>query len=197
MLSIKTLKSMLLFSLLGAAVSTICDLNHAYTGALSYPEPFIYLQPWWPFPGFTIAFFTMAFLYFKLSPLMPFNYNKLSTKTNNDIKPFVESLIIYMLIYLISGFGHKESNILIILFYGLFFIRIIFSYDRIFILITAIILAIGGVIGEGLLIKFNLVLYKNPEIFGVPYWLGGVYMHGAMALREGMRFFVYHQDNKC
>ena len=31
------------------------------------------------------------------------------------------------------------------------------------------------------------------EIFGVPYWLVGVYMHGALSLREAMRYFVYRK----
>ena len=44
------------FALLGAIVATICDANHVFTGALSYPKPFLFGQAWFVFPGFVVAF---------------------------------------------------------------------------------------------------------------------------------------------
>ena len=51
-------------------------------------------------------------------------------------------------------------------------------------------LAVAGILVEGTLHQFGLVSYREPEIYGVPWWLGGVYLHGAFLLREGMRFLV-------
>ena len=35
-----------------------------------------------------------------------------------------------------------------------------------------------------------MVAYREAEIFHVPWWLGGLYAHGAFALRESMRALV-------
>lgn len=55
----------------------------------------------------------------------------------------------------------------------------------------AVIMGIGGMLAEGLMSHFGQVTYRHVDFFYVPFWLGGLYMHGAFALRESMRFFVY------
>ena len=103
----------------------------------------------------------------------------------------MESFTIFVLIYMMSGFGSEFPMLLNIIFYGSFLIRLMTTYERPFIITFAIVLAIGGIVGEGLLVVANLVEYSHPEIFHVPIWLGAVYMHGALALRELMRYFIY------
>lgn len=97
----------------------------------------------------------------------------------------------FLLAYLLSGFGNRDPLLLSIVFYGSFLIRLAVSYERGFLLLVAALMAVGGVVGEGLLNRFGLVQYRAPEIFGVPFWLGGLYMHGAFALREGVRYFCF------
>ncbi len=100
-----------------------------------------------------------------------------------------------MMVYLLSGFGNHEPGLLALIFYGSFAIRLGFSYDRAFLLVLAVLLGIGGMFAEGVMTRLDLVHYRQPEIFGVPWWLGGLYLHGALALREGMRHFVYPGPN--
>lgn len=181
------------FSLLGAVVATICDANHVFTGTLSYPEPFALGQGWFVFPGFFFAFTVMALNYEYTTKLFPKSAISELSRRAGDWAPFVESLLFFMMIYLLSGFGNYHPTLLSVIFFSTFFFRLAFTYEKAFIFLFAILLGIGGMFVEGAMTKFDLVHYREPEIFGVPYWLGGVYMHGALALRDGMRVFVYRK----
>ena len=181
------------FALLGAVVATICDANHVFTEALSYPEPFLFGQAWFVFPGFVVAFTFMGLNYLFAPSLFPKAATSSESTTEGSVSVFVENLLFFMMVYLLSGFGNYEPIILSVIFYASFLIRWFFTYERMFILLFAIVLGIGGMAVEGAMTQFDLVHYREPEIFGVPFWLGGVYMHGALALREGMRYFVYRR----
>ena len=189
----KLISRVIPFALLGAVVATLCDANHVLTGALSYPEPFILGQGWFVFPGFFFAFTFMALSYHYAMQLFPMPVITAENMSDRIIGPFVENLLFFMMIYLMSGFGNHYPFVLSVIFFGGFFLRLLFTYGRPFMLAFAILLGVGGMLVEGAMTKFNLVHYREPEIFGVPYWLGGVYMHGALALREGMRVFVYRK----
>jgi len=49
---------------------------------------------------------------------------------------------------------------------------------------------------EGVFAAAGLMDYRYFDVFHVPFWLGGLYVHGAFALREGLRFFVYDENDK-
>ncbi len=192
-INLNVIKAMFMLSVLAAVVATLCDANHAHTGALSYPNPLFFGQAGWVFPGFILAFFSMTFIYYTLAPSLLGRMANPDSTTEGPLQPFVETLISFMLVYLMSGFGNNEPALLAFIFYGTFVIRLIFTYERMFILVVALALAFGGMFVEGLMTQLDQVHYRQPEIFGVPFWLGGLYMHGALCLREGMRFFVYHE----
>lgn len=181
------------FAILGAIIASLCDANHVLTGTLSYPQPFILGQGWFVFPGFFFAFTVMAINYHYTTKLFPSSLSRESSFSAGNAAPFVEALLFFMVVYLMSGFGNHYSALLSVIFFIGFFIRLLFTYDKGFIFLFAVLLGVGGMLVEGAMTKFDLVHYREPEIFGVPYWLGGVYMHGALALREGMRVFVYRK----
>ena len=182
------------FAFLGALAATVCDANHVFTKTLSYPEPFLFGQAGFVFPGFFVAFTIMALIYHYVTALFPKGVEKGISMSAGSFTPFIESLLFFMMIYLMSGFGNYHPQVLSIIFYASFFIRLAFTYEKTFILLFAILLGVGGIFVEGAMTLVDLVRYREPEIFGVPYWLGGVYMHGALALREGMRCFVYTKN---
>lgn len=180
-----------LFALLGALLATLCDSVHVYTQTLSYPEPFLFGQAWWVFPGFMMTFllmqYTCLFLVNRLPPGIPVR----KSVSKGNVREMTETITIFALVYLLSGFGNNEPLILSVIFYGTFVMRWLFSYDRLWLFILAALMAVGGMIAEGLLSAAGLVTYRYVDVFYVPFWLGGLYLHGAFALREGMRFFVY------
>lgn len=173
---------------IGAVASTLCDMNHAFTGALAYPDPWVTGGPWWSLPAFFVAFMWMAFLYAIGAPALGRFVTTARSREPGTCTAFVETLVAFVLAYLISGFAHETPTVLALVLYGTFAVRLAATYDRAFALIAAIVLAIGGMLGEGGLTMAGLVTYADADIVGVPWWLGGVYMHGALCLREGMRW---------
>lgn len=178
-------------AVLGALVATLCDANHVYTQTLSYPAPFFAGQAWWVFPGFFLVFAFMGVAYVVLVRIAHGVMPATSSQTAGNAPAVVESLVMFALVYLLSGFGNESPNLLSLIFFGTFFLRLAFTYERRWALLLAILLGIGGMVGEGLISLVGEVSYRHVDVFGVPYWLGGLYMHGALALRESVRYFIY------
>jgi len=180
-----------LFALLGGLVATVCDGVHVHTHTLSYPEPFLFGQAWWVFPGFVLTFLFMGLAYLFISDRLPAGISRKKSASRRNTREFIEAVTAFALVYLLSGFGNFEPVLLSVIFYGTFVVRWLFSYDRLWLLILSVLLAIGGMLAEGAISATGLVAYRYVDVFHVPLWLGGLYMHGAFALREGMRYFVH------
>jgi hypothetical protein len=189
----KKLAGFFILSLLGAFVATTCDGIHVYTKTLSYPKPFLFGQAWWVFPLFVLTFLFMGAAYMFVSNLLPAELRQKSS-SGGTLRELIETITTFALVYMFSGFGNFEPVPLSIIFYSTFTIRWLFSYDRLWMLILSVSMAIGGMFAEGALSAAGMVTYRYVDIFHVPFWLGAVYMHGAFALREGMRYFVYDKQ---
>lgn len=181
----------IVFALLGAVITTLCDGIHVYTGTLSYPHPFVFGQAAWVYPGFVLVFLFMEVLYFLVIQRLPSYFDVKMSVAEGNFRDVVETAIAFALIYLMSGLGNKEPVLLSVIFYGTFILRWLFTYERLSLLLLAVAMAIGGMFGEGFLSAMGLVAYNYTDVFYVPFWLGGLYVHGAFALRDGMRYFVY------
>ena len=175
----------------GAAVATVCDAVHVKTKTLSYPDPLYWKQAGWVFPGFTTAFVSMGVIYVGLTKALEDKINIIESQEKGEFAPFVEAFSYFAIVYMLSGFGNYHPELLCFIFYGTFVLRLGATYEKEWLLIIAFLLAFGGMFTEGLMAQLGLVSYRDPEIFNVPWWLGGVYMHGAFALREGMKMLVY------
>lgn len=190
---------MLPLALLAAVVATFCDAIHVHTGTLAYPDPWLFDQSFWVFPSFFISFLGMAAAYFLVAKILPDTIAHEKSTAPGGFQACIETLTIFIMIYLLSGFGNREPILLSVIFYVSFILRLAFTYDKQFLFGLALMLAVAGIIGEGTLAVFDMVQYSQseyrvPEIYNVPWWLGGVYMHGAFALRAAMRFFVYKKQ---
>jgi hypothetical protein len=181
----------ILFALLGAFVATVCDGFHVHTRTLAYPDPFLFGQAWWVFPGFVLAFLFMAYAYSLIVVRLPVAIPAQKSTSKGNARDLVEACTAFALVYLLSGFGNFEPVLLSVIFYGTFVVRWLFSYDRLWLLLLAVAMAVVGMFVEGLYAAAGLMTYRYVDIFYVPFWLGGLYVHGAFALREGMRYFVY------
>jgi hypothetical protein len=178
-------------SLVGAAVCTVCDMNHVRTGTLGYTEPFLFGQAWWVAPNFALVFLLMgaayAFLSERFAPVVAVE----RSRAPGDIAAFVEATTLFAFVYLTSGFANEAPDLLSLLFFSTFLVRLAATYERAWLLLLAVLMAVGGMAGEGALGAAGLVAYRHADVFHVPLWLGGLYLHGAFSLREGMRFLVY------
>ena len=175
----------------GAVVATVCDAIHVKTKTLSYPKPLYWKQAGWVFPGFSTAFVSMAVIYAGLAKPLQHVMELEQSQDAGDQGSFVEAFSYFAIVYMLSGFGNYHPKLLCFIFYGTFVLRLGSTYEKEWLAIVALLLAFGGMFAEGLMSKIGLVDYREPEVFNVPWWLGGVYMHGAFALRESMRYLVY------
>jgi hypothetical protein len=180
-----------IFALLGGLVATICDGIHVHTRTLAYNKPFLFGQAWWVFPLFVLTFLFMGFAYLYICDHLTPNIPRQKSVSMGNSREFIETVTVFSLIYLLSGFGNFEPILLSVIFYGIFAVRWFFSYDRSWLLILSVSMAIGGMFAEGVISSAGMVTYRHVDVFYVPLWLGALYMHGAFALREGMRYFVY------
>ena len=178
-------------ALVGAAVTTVCDANHVRTETLSYTEPFLFGQAWWVFPNFFVAFLVMSLSYLALSSSLSRVVETRESRSAGSLAPFVQTLSIFALVYLLSGFAHERPVLLTVAFYGAFLARWALTYERAWLLLLAALMAAGGMLAEGVIGAAGLATYRHSDVFHVPFWLGGLYLHGAFALRETMRVFVY------
>lgn len=182
-------------ALLGAVVATFGDAVHVRTATLSYPSPFLFGQAAFVFPGFFGAFLVMGLGYMAIDRAWPPHSVRAAAKRDGGGRDLVVSLQIFMFVYLCSAFGNRDPLLLAVVFYAAFLIRWWVEPDRPFMLVVAGVLAIAGMAVEGTMAALDLVRYREPEIYGVPWWLGGLYMHGAWALRDGVRRFVREQGD--
>jgi hypothetical protein len=181
----------ILFALLGACLATVCDGVHVHTHTLAYPDPFLFGQAWWVFPGFVMMFLFMEYAYSFIVVRLPAVIPAQKSASRGNARDFIEAVTAFALVYLLSGFGNFEPALLSVIFYGTFVLRWLFSYDRLWLIVLAVAMAFGGMFVEGLYAAAGLMTYRYVDVFHVPFWLGGLYVHGAFALREGMRYFVY------
>lgn len=191
MINKNNLGGLISLALIGAVVCTLCDMNHVYTRTLSYPDPLWLGQAGWVFPLFLLTFLVMAVVYAQLVARLAGVLACRQSQEKQAVSAFfAESMVLFFLAYLLTGFANKDSALLALTLYGVFLIRVFASYERGFLLVLAVLMAIGGMLGEGALGALGLVQYRIQEVVGVPWWLGALYMNGAFALREGMRFFL-------
>lgn len=183
------------FVLIGTGTATLCDANHAYTGTLVYPHPAWGYQAWWVPVGFAIAFASMGLVYTILAPAMRGDIATDHSRSAGTPREAVEAIVLFAMVYLASGFGHDHPALLTIIFYGTFLLRWGVTYERPWVMVLSVMMATGGMYVEGAMSTFHLVAYSHQDIFHVPWWLGGLYMHGAFALREGMRWLWYGAPN--
>jgi hypothetical protein len=177
----------------GGIAATLCDANHVSTGTLSYPHPALFGQAWWVLPGFFVAFLGMSAGYLVAASHVPAGVSTEQSRAPGSAGALTEAMTSFVLVYLASGFGNESPALLSLVFYGSFALRWAFTYERAWLLVLALALAIGGMTTEGAMGAAGLVAYRHVDVFHVPLWLGSVYMHGAFALREGMRVFVYRR----
>lgn len=176
-------------ALIGAALATVADANHAHTGTLHYRHPWLFEQAWWVAVLFFVAFAVLGVGYRIAAGLGAASWARCSAAPG-AFGPFAFSATVFFLVYLASGFGHRHPASVCVVFGLLFLIRWLVSYERAFLAAVAGALAVAGPVFEGTLGRFDLVHYTHADVYGVPLWLAGLYLHGAFALRDGMRWLA-------
>jgi len=87
--------------------------------------------------------------------------------------------------YLLSGLVDPELSVayalLLLVGWGA---RVVHRDERGTAIAAAVMIAIGGVLGEAALSAIGEFSYLHPDVLGVPWWLFPLYLHGALAVRD-------------
>jgi hypothetical protein len=180
-----------IFALFGACFATLGDAFHVRTHTLSYPDPVLFGQAWWVFPGFLLVFLSMGYLYVLAIGRLFIGMQARQSASRGSAHEMIEAASVFIFVYFLSGYGNYDPVMMSVIFYCAFAVRWLLSYDRAWLLLFAAAMAVGGMLAEGAMAAAGLVAYRHADVFNVPLWLGGLYLHGAFALREGMRYFYY------
>lgn len=160
-------------------VLTLCDrFWHVGFGVLSYSDPLPTGQAWWVFPGFVFAAMAM---YLSARDLFARHCHS-ATPRQAAI-----SLALFIAAYAASGLFLAWPQALLIGYLVTWLARVALSPDRLVLLVFGPLLAVIGCVVEGLLMLTGDVAYSAPEIFHVPWWLGGLYLHGAFVVLHIVR----------
>lgn len=97
----------------------------------------------------------------------------------------IASLGIVTAAYLISGFvDQKYAVAYALLLLVTFGVRFVLRREGVAVLVSSVMIAIGGVLGEAALSAIGEFSYLHPDLLGVPWWLLPLYLHGALAARD-------------
>lgn len=160
-------------------VLTLCDrFFHVSFGVLAYRAPLPTGQAWWVLPGFVFA---AASMYLGARDLFARHCHSATPRQ------IATSLALFVAAYAASGLFLAHPQALLVGYVATWLARVALSPDRLVLLVFGPLLAVAGVVIEGLLMLTGDVAYSAPEIFHVPWWLGGLYLHGAFVVLQIVR----------
>lgn len=163
---------------------TLCDrFFHVSFGVLAYSNPTWTGQAWWVFPGFVGA---AASMYLSAKALFLRHCRRPATRE------LVASVALFVAAYAASGLFLAWPRALLVGYVLAWLLRVALGRDRGATLVFGLVLAVIGCLVEGLLTLTGDVAYSAPEIFHVPWWLAGLYLHGAFVVLQVVRRVEEH-----
>ena len=160
----------------GAGGATLDEI-HVRAGVLSYPHTVLFDQPWWVAPQFGLAALLM------LAAARPFAAASARRVPHPSGSRVGTEALWFVGAYAASGvFGNNHPAALTVTYAVTWLARLAWHPDRLVVAVTGIALAGGGVVYEGTLAGTGLFRYVHPDVYHVPVWLAGIYLHGAPLL---------------
>lgn len=164
----------LLLALAGAVLCTLGDHLHATNGVLVYRAPFVWAQAIWVPPEFVFA--TLA----AVLGARPF-VRGLATP---DARRIVVDGAWFLGAYAYTSFAPWDRpNVTLAVLAGAWLLRVV---ERRSVRLAAwcLVLAICGCVGEGTLSSTGVFHYLHPDVYHVPRWLPGIYLHAGLVSAE-------------
>lgn len=172
----------------GSALCTLCDQVHVRTGVLAYRVPALAGQAWWVPLVFVLAAGAGLALWAVLGRFDASVRRDLQSGPR-DVWGTREALFAaawLVVIYGSSGFVQSRPHAAFAVYVALFMLRA-WSLRAPGVVTHALLFAAGGTAFEAALSATGAFWYTRPELFGVPVWLPGLYLHGTFVARAVMR----------
>lgn len=160
----------LALGLLGAAN----DQFHVQSELLAYPDPWLLDQAWWVPLNFAVLLTSLVAVTMPLARRwLPGAPAPANARLAADFAWFVGA-------YALSGLVAPDNPGALALAYVVVWIpRVWTRPERRFLAAYGLALALAGCSVEAAEIAFGWFSYADPDVVGVPFWLAGIYLHGA------------------
>src|SRR5260221_12222125 len=152
----------------GSLGGALCDQIHVQSGVLAYPHPWLADQAWWVAPQFGVGMIVV---------LAAARIAVRGDTTRPPTSRVAIDAAWFLGVYAASGLGHGHPVALAVAFVVTWLAR---RPDRRGAVPFSILLSAGGVLYEGTLAGSGAFHYARPDLFHVPVWLAGIYLHGAL-----------------
>jgi hypothetical protein len=130
-------------------LGALCDQFHVQSGLLSYPDTWLWDQAAWVPLNFAVLLTGLVALTIPLGRL---------AAARAVPEPGPRRLAADFAVWVV---------------------RIAFREDRALLYPFGVALALAGCLVEAAEIEFGWFAYADPDVIGVPFWLAGIYLHGA------------------
>lgn len=155
--------------LLGAANDQI----HVQSGLLSYPDPWLFGQAAWVPLNFAVLLTSLLAVTALLAHGRALGPAPAAVRIVADLAWFVGA-------YALSGVvAPDHPGLLALAFVALWVPRVAIRPERGFLALYGIGLALAGCAVEAAEIGLGWFGYAEADVAGVPFWLAGIYLHGA------------------
>lgn len=172
-------RGMALF-VVGSVGGAVCDQIHVQAGVLRYAHPSWLDQAWWVGPQFGLAAIAIVAMARPFAPPTP------TGPTASVVGPHAAWFIAA---YGASGLFHAHPGALATVYALAWVARLLprpdgrlgrrDAGDRVRAAGFAVLLALVGCAYEGTLSATGAFRYLHPDLYHVPVWLPGLYLHGA------------------
>lgn len=162
-----------LLFLAGALGMSLCDRVHLGYGVLVQRGPAILGQAWWVLPLFGGGGVAMVVGHHVVrralgDPLRP-----------RSVRALVGSTILGGLVYVVTG-PLQHAKIALAVGLGAAWLVRAGLRRTPTALVASAVLGLAGPLVEATVARFGGHTYAHPDLFGVPLWLPGIYLHGAL-----------------
>ena len=148
------------------------DQFHVQSGLLSYPDPWLWDQAAWVPLNFAVL---LTGLVAATIPLA----RRFDAPAPGNAR-LAADLAWFVGVYGLSGLvAPDEPELLAIAYVAAWIPRIALREERGLLFAFGLVLALAGCAVEAAEIEFGWFSYAEPDVAGVPFWLAGIYLHGA------------------
>jgi len=162
----------LLLVLAGTVLCTFGDYLHARQGVLAYHHPFWSLQAIWVPPEFAIA---------TLAALMGARRFVRGQPPASMLRVVTDGAW-FMGAYAYTSFAEpSHANVTLAALAVAWALHVIAQRRSPGTIVWCVVLAICGCLAEGTLSRTGAFWYVYPDVYGVPRWLPGIYLHAGIA----------------
>jgi hypothetical protein len=163
--------ALLVFGGIGGAA---LDQIHVQSGVLAYRHPWLWDQAWWVAPQFALAcvgLFLAARSWAARTRVV--GGRPARGRVAADAAWFLAA-------YGASGLFGRHGALLTAGYLVTWVARMAWPWrlDRMPVAVFSVLLAIGGCLYEGTLASTCAFHYTHPDLYHVPVWLAGIYLHG-------------------